>query len=33
MIPYAMLTRLRWSTSPAKKEATYYMGVNVQTDR
>ncbi len=32
-IPYATLTRLRWSTSPAEKEATYYMGVNVQSNR
>jgi hypothetical protein len=31
-IPYAMLKRLRWPTSPADKEATYYMGVNVQSD-
>jgi hypothetical protein len=31
-ISYATLTRLRWPTSPAKKEATYYTGVNVQSN-
>ncbi len=31
-IPYAMLKRLRWRTSPAEKEATYYTGVNVQSN-
>ncbi len=31
-IPYATLTRLRWPTSPAKKEATYYTVVNVQSN-
>jgi hypothetical protein len=29
-IPYATLKRLMWPTSSAEKEATYYMGVNVQ---
>ncbi len=33
MIPYAMLKRLRWPTSPAGKEATYYTGVNLQSNR
>ncbi len=33
MIPYATLKRLRWCTSPAEKEATYYTGVNIQRDR
>jgi hypothetical protein len=32
-IPYATLKRLRWPTSPAEKEATYYTGVNVQSNR
>ncbi len=32
-IPYATLTRLRWPTAPAEKEATYYTRVNVQSDR
>ncbi len=32
-IPYATLKRLRWPTSPAEKEATYYTRVNVQSDR
>jgi hypothetical protein len=32
-IPYATLERLRWCTSPAEKEATYYVGVNVQSNR
>jgi hypothetical protein len=32
MIPHATLKRLRWPTSPAEKEATYYTGVNVQSD-
>ncbi len=32
-IPYATLKRLRWCTSPAEKEATYYRGVNVQSNR
>ncbi len=31
-IPYATLKQLRWPTSPAEKAATYYMGVNVQSD-
>ncbi len=31
-IPYATLKRLRWPTSPAEKEATYYTGVNVQSN-
>jgi hypothetical protein len=31
-IPYATIKRLRWPTSPAQKEATYYMGVNVQSN-
>ncbi len=31
-IPYAPLKRLRWHTLPAGKEATYYTGVNVQSD-
>ncbi len=31
-IPYATLKRLRWCTSPAEKEATYYTGVNQQSD-
>jgi hypothetical protein len=30
-IPYATLKRLRWCTLSAQKEATYYMGVNVQS--
>ncbi len=32
MIPNATLKRLRWPTSPAEKEATYNMGVNVQSN-
>jgi hypothetical protein len=32
-IPYATLKRLSWPTSPAEKEATYYKGVNVQSNR
>jgi hypothetical protein len=32
-IPYATIKRLRWPTSPAEKEATYYTGVNVQSNR
>ncbi len=32
-IPYAVLKRLRWRTLPAAKEATYYMGVNILSDR
>jgi hypothetical protein len=32
-IPYATLKRLRLSTSPAEKEATYYTGVNIQSNR
>ncbi len=32
-IPYATLKRLRWCASPAKKEATYYTWVNVQSNR
>jgi hypothetical protein len=32
MIPYAMLKRLRWRTSPTEKEATHYTGVKVQSD-
>ncbi len=31
-IPCATLKRLRWRTSPAEKEATYYRGVNVQSN-
>ncbi len=31
-IPYTTLKRLRWRTSPAEKEATYYMRVNVQSN-
>ncbi len=32
-IPYAMLKRRRWRTLPAEKEATYYTGVNWQSNR
>ncbi len=32
-IPYATLKRLRWCTSPAAKEVTYYTGVKVQSGR
>ncbi len=32
MTPYTTLTILRWRTSPAQKEATYYTGVNKQND-
>jgi hypothetical protein len=31
-IPYARLKRLRWPTSPAEKQVTYYTGVNVQSN-
>ncbi len=31
-IPYAALKRLRWRTSPAEREATYYTGLNIQSN-